>query len=43
MRCKCRYCNYCNSSETSGCKWYCEFYRTYVDPDELTECDNYRD
>ncbi len=43
MRCKCRYCKYCNSSECDGYKWYCEFYRTYVDPDELTECDNYSD
>ncbi len=40
---KCRYCRFCNSSETSGCKWYCEWHKIYVDPDDVTECSHYRD
>lgn len=38
----CKYCRYVNSGERSGHKWYCEWYRIYVDPDELTECSHYQ-
>ena len=38
---KCKYCKYCNSSETSGYKWYCEWYKVYVDPDNYEECPHY--
>ncbi len=41
--CKCKYCIYCNTSERNGYKCYCEWHRTYVDPDELTSCSHYRD
>ena len=40
---KCKYCRYCNTSEKDGYKCYCEWYRTYVDPDEVSECSHYRD
>ena len=40
---KCKYCKHCNSSERKGCKWYCEWYGMYVDPDEVSECKHYRD
>ena len=40
--CHCKYCRYVNSGERSGYKWYCEWYRIYVDPDELTECSHYQ-
>ena len=32
----------CELRERSGHKWYCEWYRIYVDPDELTECSHYQ-
>ena len=41
--CKCKYCKYVNSSNRDGYKWYCEFYHIYVDSEELTECNNYKD
>ncbi len=37
-RCKCCKCRYIDPSDRDGCKWYCEYYRTYEDPDELKEC-----
>ncbi len=40
--CHCKYCRYVNSGERSGHKGYCEWYRIYVDPDELTECSHYQ-
>lgn len=41
--CKCKNCKYCDPSERNGYKWYCEYYRIYVDPDEVQECRMYRD
>ncbi len=41
--CKCKYCKYVNPSETDGHKWYCELFHIYVDAEELTECDEYRE
>lgn len=43
MYVKCKYCQHCNSGERNGYKWYCEYYKIYVDPDEVTECSHYRD
>jgi hypothetical protein len=40
---KCKYCIYCNTSERSGYKCYCEWYKIYVDPDEVSDCSHYRD
>lgn len=41
--CKCEKCKYIDPSERSGYKWYCEYYRTYEDSDEVKECKNYRE
>lgn len=41
--CKCKKCKYIDPSERSGCKWYCEYYRTYENPDEVRECKAYRE
>ena len=41
--CKCKYCDWCDSNETKGYKWYCERYGTYEDPDEYRECGSYRE
>lgn len=43
---KCKYCKYLDTSERSGInnyKCYCEWYRIYVDPDEVSDCSHYRD
>ena len=41
-RCKCEKCKYVDPSEKSGYKWWCEYYKQYVDPDETRECKNYK-
>ncbi len=41
--CKCKNCEYVDSSETDGYKWYCSWYRIYVDPDKWQECSHYRE
>ena len=42
--CQCKYCKYINSNETWGCKWYCEWLRAYVDPDEWhDDCSHFRE
>ena len=41
--CRCKDCRYCDPSERDGYKWYCEYHKTYEDPDKLQECRNYRD
>ena len=41
--CKCKNCKECDPTERDGYKWYCEWYKIYVDPDEVTECKNYRE
>lgn len=40
--CKCKYCQYTDPSERSGCKWWCEWYRQYFDPEKLQECKHYK-
>lgn len=40
--CKCKYCQYVDPSERSGYKWHCDWYRIYVDPDELQECRHFQ-
>lgn len=37
----CRGCRYCNPNETNGYKCYCEWYRTYEDPDKIHSCNHY--
>ena len=39
--CKWEKCKYIDPTETSGYKWYCEYYKTYEDPDEVKECRHY--
>ena len=36
--CKCKDCKYADPTEKSGYKWYCEYYKSYEDPDEVREC-----
>ena len=38
---QCKSCRYCDTSETSGYKCYCNWYRTYEDPDKIRDCDHY--
>jgi hypothetical protein len=38
----CSSCKYCDRSETNGYKCYCEWYRTYEDPDVVRDCEHYR-
>ena len=33
----CRECRYSDPNETSGYKWYCEWYKTYEDPDRYQD------
>ena len=40
---KCSKCKYCDPTECSGYKWYCEWYRTYEDPDVIRECEHFRE
>ncbi len=41
-RCKCEKRKYVDPSERNGYKWYCEFFRWYVDPDEAHECKHFK-
>lgn len=41
--CKCRKCEYIDPTETNGYKWYCTYYKTYEDPDEIKECRYYKE
>lgn len=41
--CKCKACEYIDPTETNGYKWYCTYYRTYEDPDEIRECNHYKE
>ena len=41
--CRCKYCKYVDSHECDGHKWYCTLFRRYVDPEELIECNEYRE
>ena len=40
---KCSKCKYCDPTECSGYKWYCEWYRTYEDPDVIRECAHFQE
>ena len=40
---RCRDCEYCDSKECNGYKWYCEWYRTYEDPDIIRDCPHYKE
>ena len=40
---KCKGCRWSDPTERCGYKWYCERYGTYEDPDEVKDCDSYRD
>ena len=42
-RCKCSKCRYIDPSDRSGYKWYCAYYRTYEDPDEVKECEHFEE
>ena len=37
---KCKYCEY-GEPPDSGWKWYCTWYKTYEDPDELQDCSHF--
>lgn len=39
--CKCKGCKHIDPTERSGYKWYCTWYRSYEDPDEIRECSHY--
>lgn len=41
--CTCKNCRYADPTERSGYKWYCQWYRTYEDPDKLQECRHFRE
>ena len=38
---KCKYCEY-GEPPDSGWKWYCTWYKTYEDPDELQDCSHFK-
>ena len=38
---RCRDCRYCDLTEKDGYKMYCEYYRTYEDPDKPKDCRQY--
>lgn len=40
---RCRDCQYLDTSERDGYKCYCEWYRTYEDPDKVQKCEHYRE
>ena len=40
---KCKKCQYADPTEKSGYKWYCEWYKTYEDPDEVKECKQFKE
>ena len=41
--CRCRDCDYCDHKETNGYKEYCEWYKTYEDPDVTRECPHFKE
>lgn len=41
--CKCKNCKYVDPSERRSYKWYCEYYETYEDPDEVKECKYFKE
>lgn len=42
--CTCKKCKYADPNERDkGYKWYCEYYRSYEDPDKIRECKGYRE
>jgi len=41
--CKCKDCKYVDPTEKKGCKWWCDYYHIYVDPDEIQECKAYKE
>lgn len=41
--CKCKNCRYSDPTEWKGHCWYCDWYGTYEDPDEVKECEHYKD
>lgn len=40
---KCKKCRYADPTERNGYKWYCEYYKTYEDPDEVKECKHFNE
>ena len=40
---QCKYCEYLDKNETNGYKCYCEWYKTYEDPDKVQECKHFRE
>ena len=34
----CIYCKFCDPSECIGYQYYCEWFRTYEDPDKAKDC-----
>ena len=40
---RCKDCKYCDPSTCSGYKVYCEWYRTFEDPDEIKKCEHFRE
>ena len=38
---KCKKCRYTDPTERSSYKWYCEWYHSYEDPDEIRDCRYY--
>ena len=41
--CQCKNCKYLDTGERDGYKYYCEWYKTYEDADEVKECQHYRE
>ncbi len=41
--CKCKDCEYLDTTEKKGCKYYCDWYKTYEDPDKIHECQHYKE
>ena len=40
---KCKCCRYADPTERKGYCWYCDWYGTYEDPDEVKDCTHYTD
>ena len=41
--CKCKGCKYIDPTERDKYKWWCEYYKSYEDPDEVKECKHYKE
>lgn len=41
--CKCKDCEYIDPTEKNGYKWYCTYYKSYEDPDQIKECRHYKE